>query len=145
MDAPGGLSAGSILVRRGHQCGYVYSSELYSTIVICAVHSNYYLFIYGSSVDEPRSSECVVVRDVASGLVQLPGPQHGLGRAPWGGAGCKCGWYRAGSCPVVRRGEVSQWALSNNVLHADWLGMQLRFYEDSARDVVASGKAPTSL
>jgi hypothetical protein len=40
--------------------------------------------------------------------------------------------------------EVSQWALSNNVLHADWLGMQLRFYEDSAHDVVASGKAPTS-
>jgi hypothetical protein len=25
-----------------YNCGYVYSSELYSTIVICAVHSNYY-------------------------------------------------------------------------------------------------------
>jgi hypothetical protein len=34
------------------------------------------------SVDEPRSSECDVVRGVASGLVQLPGPQHALGRAP---------------------------------------------------------------
>jgi hypothetical protein len=54
-------------------CGYVYSSELYSTIVICAVHSNYYLFTYGSSVDEPRSGECGVVRDVASGLVRLAG------------------------------------------------------------------------
>jgi hypothetical protein len=58
------------------------SSELYSTIVICAVHSNYYLFIYGSPVDEPWSSEHGVVRDVTSSLVQLPGPQHGLGRAP---------------------------------------------------------------
>jgi hypothetical protein len=40
--------------------------------------------------------------------------------------------------------KVSQWTLSNNVLHADWLEMQLRFYEDSFRDVVDSGKAPTN-
>jgi hypothetical protein len=54
-------------------CGYGYSSELHFTIVICAVHSNYYLFIYGSPVDEPRSSESIVVRDVDSGLVRLAG------------------------------------------------------------------------
>jgi hypothetical protein len=41
--------------------------------------------------------------------------------------------------------DVSQWALSNNVLHADWLEMQLRFYGDSARYVVASGKASTHI
>jgi hypothetical protein len=62
------------------------------------------------SVDEPRSSECGVVRGVASGLVRLPGPQHGLGRAPWGGAGYECRTVAGGteqpvrwSCPVVRR------------------------------------------
>jgi hypothetical protein len=47
--------------------------------------------IYGSLVEEPRSSECGVVRGVASGLVRLAGPQHGLGRAPLGRAGCECG------------------------------------------------------
>jgi hypothetical protein len=84
------------------------SSELYSTIVICAVHSNYYLFIYGSPVDEPRSSERGVVRDVASGLVRLPGPQHGLGMAPLGRAGSECRALAADTelarVPVLRHG-----------------------------------------
>jgi hypothetical protein len=70
------------------------SSVLYSTIVICAVHSNYYLFIYGSPVDEPRSSERRVVRDVASCLVRLAGPRHGIDRIQLGSAGgqLSCRW-----------------------------------------------------
>jgi hypothetical protein len=85
------------------------SSVLYSIIVICAVHSNYYLFIYGSPVDEPRSSERGVVRDVARRLVRLAGPRHGLDRIQIDSASVECRWsvgcecrasgrYRAGTC-----------------------------------------------
>jgi hypothetical protein len=50
--------------------------------------------IYGSLIDEPRSSECGVVRDVASGLVRLAGPRHGLDRIQLGSASVElnCRW-----------------------------------------------------
>jgi hypothetical protein len=75
------------------QCAY--SNSLF-------VQCIFTIFILGSRVDEPRSSECGVVRgDVANGLVRLPGPQHGLGRIPLGFAGGECrasGRYTAGPC-----------------------------------------------
>jgi hypothetical protein len=70
---------------------------------ICAVHSNYYMFIYGSPVDEPRSSECGVVRDVASGLVRLAGPRHGLDRIQLGSASVECQWSAGCECRASGR------------------------------------------
>jgi hypothetical protein len=71
------------------------------------------MFIYGTRVHEPWSSECGVVRDVANGLVRLPGPQHGLGQIPLGRAGGECcalaGDTELARVPVVPSHAARTW------------------------------------